>query len=60
MSLIPEEKVSNVALKKIAEEKGYTYILNSSASGSSIVLHGDESDEVSKLLLSRLGVEIDE
>lgn len=53
------EKVEG-ELKKIAEEKGYTYILNSSASGSSIVLHGNESDEVSKLLLDRLGVEIDE
>ncbi|MEZ4686429.1 MAG: OmpH family outer membrane protein [Bacteroidia bacterium] len=46
-------------IKNIAVEKGYTYVLNSSASGSSIVLHGNEADEISKLLLSRFGVTID-
>lgn len=52
------EKVEG-ELKKIAEEKGYVYILNASASGSSVVLHGNDADEVSKLLLTRLGVEVD-
>ena len=47
-------------LKALADEKGYTYILNSATSDSSIILHGSESDEITKLLLSRLGVEIPE
>lgn len=46
-------------LKAIAAEKGYTYILNSSASGTSVILHAAEADDISKLLLQRLGVTID-
>lgn len=51
------EKVKT-ELKALAIEKGYTYILNSATSDTSIVIHGSESDELTEILLNRLGVEI--
>lgn len=53
------EKLEN-EIKAVADEKGYTYILNSSSSGSTIILHAAQSDDISKELLKRLGVEIPE
>ncbi len=47
-------------MKALAAEEGYTYILNSSASGTSVILHAAEADDLSKKLLARLGVNIDE
>ena len=47
-------------LESLAKEKGYTYILNSAASGTSIILHGSDSDEVSEELLKRMGVDLPE
>ncbi|MFK7921452.1 MAG: OmpH family outer membrane protein [Bacteroidia bacterium] len=47
-------------MKAIAAEDGYSYILNSSASGTSVILHAAEADDLSKRLLSRMGVTIDE
>jgi len=51
------EKVEG-EIKKMAQEMGYDFILNSSASGTSVVIHGDEGDELSRTLLSRLGVNV--
>lgn len=45
-------------LQAIAAEKNYDYVLNSASSGSSIILHASEANDISELLLNRLGVEI--
>ena len=45
-------------LQTIADEKGYDYVLNSASSGSSVILHGSESFNITEMLLERLGVEI--
>ena len=44
------------AIKAIAQEKGYTYVLNATASGSSIILKAAPSDNISQDLLTRLGL----
>ncbi|MEO0471170.1 MAG: OmpH family outer membrane protein [Bacteroidota bacterium] len=44
-------------IKDLASEKGYTFIFNSTASGSSVLLHGVPGDEVSKDLLVKMGVD---
>lgn len=45
-------------IKKLAEEGNYTYILNSAASGTSIILHGVESANVTKDIMTRMGIPI--
>lgn len=49
-----------IEMKAIAAEDGYSYILNSSASGTSVILHAAEADDLSKRLLARMGVNVDE
>lgn len=53
------EKVEG-EIKKMAKEMGYDFILNSSSSGTSVVIHGEEGDDLSRTLLSRLGVNVDQ
>ncbi|MEL6254605.1 MAG: OmpH family outer membrane protein [Bacteroidota bacterium] len=48
------------AMKEYAEANGYTYILNTSSNGTSIILHGTESDNITKAVLTKLGVKIPE
>lgn len=52
------EKMDN-AIKALATEQGYTYILNSfDGLGTSIILHSSESDDVTKKLMERLDIKI--
>lgn len=46
------------AIKELAAEEGYTYILNSMTSGNSIVLHGPPEHELTEKLMTKLGIEI--
>jgi outer membrane protein len=48
------------AIKEVAEEGGYTYILNSTASGASILIHGPDSGNVTKQIMDKLGIKIPE
>jgi Skp family chaperone for outer membrane proteins len=49
------------AIKKVAEEKGYTFILNTVDSQAlSIVLHGPEDDDITLAVMTALGIEIPE
>ena len=48
------------AIKKVAETGSYTYILNSTASGSSILIHGPDSGNVTQQILDELGVKLPE
>ncbi|RMG64908.1 MAG: OmpH family outer membrane protein [Bacteroidetes bacterium] len=48
-------------IKALAAEEGYTYILNTvDGSGVSIVLHGPEEHDVTRKLMTRLGIQIPE
>ena len=44
------------AIKEVALENGYTFILNSQIGGLDVVLYGDEKMNVSELVLKKLGV----
>lgn len=46
------------ALDEMADEKGYTYVLNASSNGTSLVLKGIPGDDLTEPLLTKLGVEI--
>lgn len=46
------------AIKSMAAEGGYTYVFNSNASGVSVMLHGPDSDNLTKSLFTRLGIPI--
>lgn len=48
------------AIKKVAEAGNYTYILNSTASGSSILIHGPDSGNVTQAILDELGIKLPE
>ena len=49
------------AIKGLAEEAGYDLILNAvDGNGVSIVLHGPEEDDVTKQLMTKLGVKLPE
>ncbi len=48
------------AMKEYADANGYTYILNTSSNGTSIILHGTETDNITKAVLTKLGVKIPE
>ncbi len=50
------DKVNN-AISQVANEKGYTYIFSSDAAlGASFILHAPEQDDVSDLVLQKLGI----
>ena len=46
------------AIKKVAEKEGYTYILNSTASGSSILLKGPDENNATTQILTELGINL--
>ena len=46
------------AIDAYAEEHNYTYILNSSSNGYSIMLHGAEQDNLSEPILAKMGVTV--
>ena len=49
------DKINN-AIENVAKENGYEYILNANSSGVSIVLYAPEQNNVSNLVLKKLGV----
>ena len=48
------------AIKKVAEAGSFTYILNSTASGSSILIHGPDEGNVTQAILDELGIKLPE
>jgi outer membrane protein len=55
----PVTKKLEAALKEVAADGGYDYVFNSvDGSGVSIVLHGPEDRDLTKILLTKLGVAI--
>ncbi len=46
------------AVEDVAKEKGYTYILNSSSSSASVLLHGQPQFDITKLVFIKLGLPV--
>ena len=46
----------NTAIKSVATENGYQYIFDTNASAGSIILYADESNDVTTLVKSKLGM----
>ena len=44
------------AIEDVAKENGYTFILNQQIGGLDVILYGDENNDVSNLVLKKLGV----
>lgn len=44
------------AIEDVAKENGYTFILNQQIGGLDVILYGDENNDVSDLVLKKLGV----
>ncbi len=44
------------AIEDVAKENGYTFILNQQIGGLDVILYGDEKNNVSDLVLKKLGV----
>ena len=44
-------------IDEVRTESGYTYIFSSNAGGANIILSGPEGDNVTDLILKKLGVE---
>ena len=53
------DKVQRV-IDAYAEENGFTYILNATSGGTSLVLHAGEQYNITKDLMMKLGIEIPE
>jgi len=49
------EKITN-AIKVVAEENGYTHVFSDNTSGLQILLYASDEDDVSNLVLKKLGV----
>ena len=52
----PVYKKVGKAIEDVAKENGYTFILNQQISGLDVILYGDENNDVSNLVLKKLGV----
>ena len=44
------------AIEDVARENGYTFIINQQIGGLDVILYGDENNDVSDLVLKKLGV----
>lgn len=44
------------AIEDVAKENGYTFVLNQQIGGLDVILYGDENNDVSDLVLKKLGV----
>lgn len=56
--LQPITEKLEAAIKALAADEGYNYILNSMTGGNSIVLYGPPEHELTEKLMTRLGIEI--
>ena len=52
----PVYKQVGKAIEDVAKENGYTFILNQQIGGLDVILYGDEKNDVSDLVLKKLGV----
>jgi outer membrane protein len=52
------EKITKV-IKQVAQEHGYTHILNTNLGGLSVLLYVDEEHNISDLVLKKLGIDSD-
>ena len=52
----PVYKKVGKAIEDVAKENGYTFILNQQIGGLDVILYGDEKNNVSDLVLKKLGV----
>lgn len=52
----PVYKKVGKAIEEVAKENGYTFILNQQIGGLDVILYGDEKNDVSDLVLKKLGV----
>ena len=50
------EKIG-VAIEQVSKESGYTHVFNMTASGQSILLYAREEDNVTNLVLQKLGID---
>lgn len=59
--LNPIQKKMQAAIDAVAKEKGYTFILNMAmGSGIPSILYGNESDDVTKDIAQKLGIDTEE
>jgi outer membrane protein len=54
--LIPVYQKIKKAIAEVAKENGYSFVLSPRVGGSSLVIYSDEKDDVSDLVLKKLGV----
>ena len=52
----PVYKKVGTAIENVAKENGYTFILNQQIGGLDVILYGEEKNNVSDLVLKKLGV----
>jgi outer membrane protein len=52
----PVYKKVGKAIEEVAKENGYTFVLNQQIGGLDVILYGDENNDVSDLVLKKLGV----
>jgi outer membrane protein len=52
----PVYKKVGKAIEDVAKENGYTFVLNQQIGGLDVILYGDEKNDVSDLVLKKLGV----
>lgn len=52
----PVYKKVGKAIEDVAKENGYTFVLNQQIGGLDVILYGDEHNDVSDLVLKKLGV----
>ena len=52
----PVYKKVGKAIKEVAEENGYTFVLNQQIGGLDVILYGDDKMDISDLVLKKLGV----
>jgi outer membrane protein len=52
----PLYKEVGTAIESVAKENGYTFILSQQVGGLDVILYGEESNNVSDLVLKKLGV----
>ncbi|MEX2230805.1 MAG: OmpH family outer membrane protein [Cyclobacteriaceae bacterium] len=52
----PVYKKVGKAIEDVAKETGYTFVLNQQIGGLDVILYGDENNDISDLVLKKLGV----
>jgi len=55
--LAPAFEKIGIAIEEVAKESAYTHILNMTAGGQSILLYAREEDNVTDLVLKKLGID---